>query len=121
MTTTRAARRFRITIRLTEAEWRALQETAGRACVTLSALIRRVLLGTKPPRAARRPPVEATLLVGLLDRLGCVASNLTRIACTLQVASPASLFATERDLARSLMELRSLRPELLRALGKRIP
>lgn len=119
MTTTREARRFRITIRITAGERQALLEAAQRACLTLSAHIRRLLTGARPPRAARRPPVEAALLVGALDRLGTIASTLTRIACTLQVG--ACLPGTERDLARSLTELRALRPILLQALGKRAP
>jgi hypothetical protein len=119
MTSAEEARRFRITVRLSQDEWHAICEAASRSCLTLSAHVRRVLIGAKPPRAARRPSVEATMLVGVLDRLGCIASNLARIACMLQVGSSAMLPASERDLARSLNELRSLRPLLLQALGRR--
>ncbi|WP_156937032.1 hypothetical protein [Bradyrhizobium sp. WSM2254] len=112
-------RRFRITIRVSFAERAALDEAAREAGFTLSAHVRRVLVDAKPVRSSRRPSIEASLVVSLLDRLGCIASNLGRITCTLQVGSPASLPGIERDLARSLNELRSLRPLLLQALGKR--
>jgi hypothetical protein len=112
-------RRFRITIRVSFNERNVIEEAASRTGVTVSAYARRVLLGTKPGRKARRPSIEAALLVNALDRLGCVASNLTRIAYTLQIGSAALLPGTERDLARSLAELRGLRPALLRALGLR--
>ena len=113
-------RRFRITIRVSFAERAALDEAARRSGITLSAHARRTLVDAKPLRASRRPSVEASLLVSVLDRLGCIASNLSCIACTLQVGSPASLPSTERDLARSLVELRNLRPLLLQVLGKRV-
>lgn len=113
-------RRFRITIRVSLAERTAIDRAAKRSGVTLSAYARRALVNAKPLRAARRPTVEASLLVGVLDRLGCVASNLTRIACTLEMGSTVSLPGAMRDLSRSLTERRTLRPLLLLALGKRV-
>jgi hypothetical protein len=112
-------RRFRITIRVSLIERATISAAAERCGVSLSAYARRVLVDAKPSRAARRPAVEASLLVSVLDRLGCVASDLRRITCALQACSSAVMPGTERDLARSLTELRNLRPVLLRALGRR--
>lgn len=113
-------RRFRITIRVSLPERLSLDAAAVRCGITLSAYARHALLGAKPPRAARRPSVDSSLLVSVLDRLGGIATTMRAISCVLAAKTALALpEAMERDLARSLLELRTLRPQLLRALGKR--
>jgi len=113
-------RRFRITIRVSLPERQAIEGAATRCGITISAYARHALLGAKPPRAARRPSAEASLLVSLLDRLGGIATTMRAVSCLLSARTALSLPSSmERDLARSLSELRALRPQLLRALGKR--
>jgi hypothetical protein len=110
----RERRRFRITIRVTPKELAAIDGAAKRSGITVSAYARRVILGAKPLRAARRPSVEASLLVRVLDQLGRIVHQVA----TFNLPAP-KLGTTERDLSRCLTELRALRPLLLRALGKR--
>jgi uncharacterized protein (DUF1778 family) len=112
-------RRFRITIRVTAAERQTIDAAAARSSITRSAYARYALLGAKPLRAARRPSVDATMLVCVLDRLGNIASAVRALSITLSVKSGFEGLPIERDLSRTLAELRSLRPQLLQALGKR--
>ncbi|WP_375414132.1 hypothetical protein [uncultured Bradyrhizobium sp.] len=118
-TTSGRQRRYRITIRVSASERLGLDEAARRAGITLSAYARHALLGAKPLRAARRPSVEAALMVGLLDRLGGIASTMRALACMLNARTGETMPVLERDLSRSLIALRALRPQLLAALGKR--
>jgi uncharacterized protein (DUF1778 family) len=112
-------RRYRITIRFSADERTAIDGAARRSGLTLSAWARRVLLAAKPGRAARRPAIEASLLVSLLDRLGRAAAQLAHITSAMRSARFEAMPATERDLSKALRDLRALRPAILRALGKR--
>src|SRR5262249_24546829 len=119
--TTGRQRRFRITIRLSLAERQTLDYAAKRSGITRSALVRQVLLGVKPPRAARRPSIELSILVSVLDRLGGIASSLRAISSQLMARTSLALPEyAERELLQTLRDLRYLRPQLLRALGKRM-
>jgi uncharacterized protein (DUF1778 family) len=118
---TSAARRFRITLRLTQTERRQLSDAAVHSGLTLSAYARAVLVQAKPLRAARRPAVEAVLLARMLARLGVIASALGDIAKVARHAgSEVTLMPSlERELARCLRELRPCRSQLMRALGRK--
>jgi hypothetical protein len=113
---------YRITIRFLPAEHQLIAAAAAKAEVCLSAYARQVLVGARPPRSARRPGVEKRLLTQALDRLGTIGSGLRAIARAV-VANPAGAImpVVERDLSRSLLELRDARHDLLRALGRRKP
>jgi mobilization protein NikA len=113
------SRRFRISIRVSAQERLALQQRAIHAGLAFSAYARLILLEAKPPRAARRPPVEVSLLVQTLDRLGVIASNLLQVTAAVRADAFSLMPSCERDLWRTLADLRSLRPVLLKALGKR--
>lgn len=113
-------RRFRISIRVSLSERQSIDEAASRSGITRSAHMRHALFGAKPPRAARKPSAEARLLVSVLDRLGGIASTIRAVACVLNARGNVALPSLmERDLARAMLELRALRPQLLRALGAR--
>lgn len=110
-------RRHRISLRLSEEEFAVVQFSVCRSGLTRSAYLRQVVLGTKPPRSARKPSIDAKVLVSILDHLGRIASMLRFVSVSHATIEP----SVERDLSRSLTELRSLRPVLLRALGLRAP
>jgi hypothetical protein len=112
-------RRFRITIRLSSAERRWLDQEAERCGITLSAFARNALLCVKPLRSARRPSAQTSLLVRILDRLGTVVSALRGISLQFTATLGEDLPSVQRELLRTLAELRALRPPLLQALGKR--
>lgn len=114
-------RRFRITFRVSELEHQALKAAADNSGLQLSSYVRAAVLSAKPLRSARRPSVETTLLVRILDRLGTIASTMRVLSLMFTAQSGMCLPNIERDLLRSLAELRSLRPELLQALGRRPP
>jgi uncharacterized protein (DUF1778 family) len=112
-------RRFRITFRVSALEHQTLKAAADNSGLQLSSFVRATVLAAKPLRSARRPSVETVLLVKVLDRLGIIASSMRALLLVFTVRSGVALPAVERDLSRTLSELRALRPELLHALGKR--
>lgn len=113
---------YRITIRFLPAEYRLIAAAAAKAELCLSAHARQVLVGARPPRAAHRPGLEKRLLTQVLECLGHIGSELRAISRALS-AKPAGAImpVVERDLSRSLLELRGIRGDLLRALGRRRP
>lgn len=109
-------RRFRITLRLTADERDRLASAASRAGLCLSAYLRFLCLGAKPPRSGRRPRIEAALLAELLACLGGIATDLHQIARGQQVEP-----GMERELLKALASLRELRALILHALGRKAP
>jgi hypothetical protein len=116
-------RRFRITIRLTKRELTNLSEAAERANACISSYARSVLAGTELPRVSKRAPVEAAQLARILGQFGKIGSNLNQIAHAVNAkACGIELMPfVERELARSLFELRDARNVLLKALGRGTP
>lgn len=114
-------RRFRITVRLSAEERNALDAAAESSALTLSDYVRCVLTGSKPLPAARKPTVEASLLARVLARLGQTSSSLSRIADAAgkaPVGVPLMPFL-ERELLRTLTDLKACRSQLMDALGRR--
>ncbi|MEA2876444.1 MAG: hypothetical protein QOF14_1640 [Hyphomicrobiales bacterium] len=111
------ARRFRITIRLTCTEHAQLLNESQRTGFTPSALIRHALTRERPPRAARRPPVEKTRLASILAKLGGTGEVLRQLLAAAREAETVLLI--ERDLSRALAELGFARKSLMAALGRR--
>ena len=98
-----------------------MRDAADRAGLEVSSYVRATVLDSKPLRSARKPSVETALLVKVLDRLGKIASTIRALSLIFSAQSGQAMPVVERDLSRSLVELRKLRPELLAALGKRPP
>jgi hypothetical protein len=114
-------RRFRITVRLSAAEHALLLNEAERAGFTPSAFVRHALTHEKPPRAARRPPVEKTRLASILAKLGETGEALRQLLTAVRAAARGSdaVLLIERDLSRALAELSAARRALMAALGRR--
>ena len=109
-------RRFcRVSLRVSLREKSTIETAATRAGYCLSDYLRRVVLAAKPLRARRRPPLESYLAARLLVQLGAIASELRAIARAATELTP----FIERELARSLDDLRDCRRWLLNALGRR--
>ena len=112
-------RTLRVTIRLSATEHTRLLNASDRAGLTLSGYLRYVLTAEKPPRAARRPVVERTLLARLLGELGQTGEVLRRLARALQAAPHTTIFMVERDLSRALKQLAATLAVVMRALGRK--
>ncbi|MEJ0076840.1 MAG: hypothetical protein WDO17_15590 [Alphaproteobacteria bacterium] len=112
------ARRFRITVRLSAAEHAQLLTQSQRTGFTPSALIRHALTHERPPRAARRPPVEKTRLASILAKLGETGEVLRQLLAAAREAETVLLI--ERDLSRALTELGLARKALMAALGRKV-
>lgn len=112
-------RPLRVTIRLSAVEHTRLLTASDRAGLTLSGYLRYVLTTEKPPRAARRPVVERTLLARLLGELGQTGELLRRIARALRVSPHTPVFTVERDLSRALRQLAATQGAVMRALGRK--
>jgi hypothetical protein len=112
--TTRRAKRTRYvpySIRFSPEERAQAAEKAARAGLPLSALIRRSIFNTPPPRSARRPTIERQLVAQLLGELGKIGSNLNQLA---KHANAGRYQADSIELAvRALLEMRGACMEAL--------
>jgi hypothetical protein len=105
----------RLSLRVSTRERSRIEAQADHAGLCLSDYLRRIVLGAKPLRARRRPPLEVQLAAQLLAQLGVITSDLRAIAAA---CSPLMPFV-ERELARALRDLAGYRTRLLRLLGRR--
>jgi hypothetical protein len=112
-------RPLRVTIRLSATEHTRLLTASDRAGLTLSGYLRYMLTAEKPPRAARRPVVERTLLARLLGELGQTGELLRGIVRALRASPHTSVFLVERDLSRALKHLSATQGAVMRALGRK--
>ena len=105
-----------ILVRLTPEERAAAEDAASRAGLSLASFARGQMLGGKPPRAAKRPPVEKAQLALILAQLGKIGSNLNQIAR----ASNMGLFTTGdyEALREETAALVAVRGALMAALGR---
>lgn len=105
-----------ILVRLTPEERAAAEEAASRAGLSLASFARGQMLGGRPPRAARRPPVEKAQLALILAQLGKIGSNLNQIAR----ASNMGLFGPGdyEVLREETAALVAARSALMAALGR---
>jgi hypothetical protein len=108
----------RISVRLSPPEHDRLDAFATRTGLTLSAFVRQVLTGAKPPRAARRPPVEKVMLGRLLAELGTLTEKLTTLLSVAARDRADTVIVIERDLRRTLADLRGAASTVLAALGR---
>jgi uncharacterized protein (DUF1778 family) len=116
MTPTKERRFWRLSLRVSARERSTIETAASRSGLCLSDYLRRIVLAAKPLRAKRRPPLEAVLAARLLAQLGTITSELRTIA---RQTAAQLMPIVERDLARSLRELRECRFKLLRALCRK--
>lgn len=72
-----------VSVRLTEAEYEALQERARLCGLAVGAYVRACAFGDTGPRALRAPPVERELLAAAVAQLGKLGSNVNQIARAL--------------------------------------
>lgn len=75
-------RQRRLVIRFSDPEWDDLTARVENTGLPMSTYIRTVIFQTKPPRAARRPVKDASLLARALAELNKVGSNVNQLART---------------------------------------
>jgi hypothetical protein len=107
-------RTLRPSMACTPGEFAQLSVAAERVGLSVSSFMRMQCLGTKPPRAARRPTVETALLAQTLAHLGKVGSNVNQIARQLNSGGD-----VPPDIAAAVDEVRAVAQAVMRALGKR--
>lgn len=107
-------RKRHLTIRLTTWERLAIGIAAERAGLTAGSYARQVLLGAPAPRQVRRPPAGREELVRILGQLGHVGGNLNQLAHHANANMPGS----RKALDEALVELKTVRDAILRALGR---
>jgi hypothetical protein len=102
-------------VRLTEAEYAEIAARAEAALLTPASYVREALLDVEPPRARRRPAVEAVQVARVLAQLGKVGSNLNQLAHKANSGLP-----VPRDaLARALADVSAMRDAAMACLGRR--
>ena len=119
MASGRPARQHRIDVRLSTEERLAIEAAAIRTGLTLSGYIRAAVLGVRPLRSARRPPVEVVLLTQVLVRLGAIAFALRLASGTAILESDTLPPIFGREIARALTDLRHCRQKIMMALGRK--
>ncbi|MCA9466837.1 MAG: plasmid mobilization relaxosome protein MobC [Nitrospira sp.] len=102
-----------LSVRFNEQEADALRSLADRAGLSVSSLMRRALLNTPPPRAARRPTVNHKAVAQLLGQLGKIGTNINQLA---KQANAGRFQANSIELA--MQDLMELRTACLQALGR---
>jgi hypothetical protein len=102
-------------LRLTDAELAEIEAMANRAALTPSSYARSVLLDAPPPRARRRPTIEAQAVARMLGELGKVGSNLNQIAHALNRGEDRH----PSDIADALADVATIRAACLEALGRK--
>lgn len=108
-------REKRLTVRFNDQEYRALQDFADRAGLSLSGYLRHTTLNTKPPRQSYRPVKDHEKLAALLAGIGSVGSNINQLA---YVANSGSWPERER-LEEACAHVREMREILIEALGRK--
>lgn len=103
----------KLSARFNEQEATAIRSMADRSGLSVAALIRKGLLNTPPPRAARRPTVNHKAVAQLLGQLGKIGSNLNQLA---KHANAGKIQPNSIELA--LRDLLELRTACLQALGQ---
>ncbi len=103
-----------LSIRLSPEEKTLLSQNAARAGLPLGSYVRSIVLGAKPPRQVRRPPVEFRAVAEMLGHVGKIGSNVNQIARQLNSdQEPERNAITEAALA-----VTEMREVLLRAMGR---
>lgn len=100
--------------RCTAEEKARLEARAEQAGMDVSDYMRMCCLGTEPLRAARRPPLEVTVLAQLRGELGKNGSNLNQIAAALN-----SRGLPVGDIPLAVTEVREVAAKIDKALGRR--
>lgn len=104
-----------VAVRCTDTEYEKLNALAERAGVPVGPYLRAVALGSKVPRAARRPTVERVALAQVLGALGRVGSNVNQLA---RVANTTGELPPTETLKAMGDEIRTMRAALMKALGR---
>jgi len=102
-----------VQVRCTVEEHAQFQAAAERAGLSVGAYLRHQGIGATGPRAARRPPIERTLLAQLLGELGKCGSNVNQIARTLNTGGDEPPW-----LSRVMDEMHATAAAIRRAMGK---
>lgn len=104
-----------VQVRLTEAEYAEISAHADAALLTLASYVRATALDTPPPRARRRPAVEAVQVARMLAQLGKIGSNLNQIAHHLNAGHGTPNVA----VARAAEDVSALRDACMITLGRK--
>jgi hypothetical protein len=103
------------TIRLTGGQRAELIELAERAGVSRGAFARAVLLGSPPPRSARRPPRDVRELARLFGEIGKIGSNVNQLAHHANITRALPAIGELQAINFHLMQMHEA---LMRALGQ---
>lgn len=106
-------RQKRLTVRLDDNEWQALQTRADVAGLSTAGYVRAVSLDAKPLRASRRPPVDRAELAHVLGQVGKIGGNINQLTRLAHLGG----WPEHEDLRQAVADLRFMRDTLLKALG----
>jgi hypothetical protein len=107
-------RNKRLVIRLYDAELGEIEAGADRTGLTLATYGRAKLLHGDPPRATRRPPVNAALLAQLLGQVGKVGGNIHQLVRAVNFGEE----ILDSEVRPALAAWRQVAAAIMEALGK---
>jgi len=108
-------RQHGVHVRLTSAEFAEVSNRANDALLTPASYIRMAVMDTPPPRARRRPSVEAEQVGRVLAQLGKIGSNLNQIAHQMNAGNSVA----HETLARALTDVSVMRDACMGALNRK--
>lgn len=104
-----------VQVRLSEAEYAEVAARAQAALLTPSSYVRASALDAPPPRARRRPAVEAVQVARVLAQLGKIGSNLNQIAHRLNVGRNVA----PDSVAQAAEDVSAMRDACMASLGRK--
>jgi len=104
-----------VQVRLSEAEYAEIAKRAEAALLTPASYVRAATLDAPPPRARRRPAVEAVQVARVLAQLGKIGSNLNQIAHRLNAGRSVAPESVDRAAA----DVSAMRDACMASLGRK--
>jgi len=102
-------------VRCNDSELATISAAAAQKGLASGAYLRSLALGSPGQRARRQPPAEREALARVLGLLGNYGGNLNQLA---HVANASGKLPTEAALTEIAQHVRSIRDEVMRALGR---
>lgn len=102
-------------IRMTSDEFAEVAKRAETVLLTPASYARMELLDSPPPKAARRPSVEAETVARVLAQLGKIGSNLNQIAHRMNAGQT----VTHETIARAMTDVSVMRDACMTALNRK--
>jgi hypothetical protein len=104
-----------VSVRCLPEEYAKIEAAAEKAGLAIGPYVRAAAIGSRGPRAKRRPRVETRALAQALGLLGRLGSNVNQLA---RIANTRGDLPAKNELAGIMREVRAMRDALMEALDR---